>query len=164
MRRSELAAIKRCPKRLRDVSFKRLRKRDLPKPLDKIGGPRLSHSGLIDVDDSSCVAFIARDGDAPERRLFLGHFFRRTPQGLLPLAILHYHPSHKGVHVLLNCETTLDYTERQLPGASELTLTTPDAELIDPGTDVGRNRLVIMFCERCGIRVEPDDKNESLPL
>lgn len=75
MRRSELAAIKRCPKRLRDVSFKRLRKRDLPKPLDKIGGPRLSHSGLIDVDDSSCVAFIARDGDAPERRLFLGHFF-----------------------------------------------------------------------------------------
>lgn len=78
------------------------------------------------------------------------------PHGLLPLVILHYHPSHKGVHILVNCDTSQDYTSRQLPGAPELALRTPDS--IDPGTQAGRLRLINLFCERCGVRIAPDDE------
>lgn len=156
VQRHTLAALKRQPKRLRAVAFTSLRKRHLPRPFDKLGGPRLQHSGLIDVSETLAVLFLVRDGESPERRAFYGYLVQRTLDGLLPLVILHYHPSHKGVHILVNCDTSQDYTSRQLPGAPELTLRTPDS--IDPGTQAGRLRLINLFCERCGVRIAPDDE------
>lgn len=154
MNRQQLLAQKRKPKRLCEVEFKALRKPSLPKPFDKIGGPRIQYSGLIDVADDSVVLFVARDGETLERRAFYAYWLLRTASGLLPLVILHYHPSHKGVHLLTNCRDDRDYTERQLPGAPELALKTPAD--IDPGAQEGRLRLVNLFCERCGIRLGPD--------
>ena len=156
MNRQQLLAQKRKPKRLREVEFKSLRKQSLPKPFDKLGGARIQHSGLIDVADDSVVLFIARDGETLERRAFYAYWLLRTANGLLPLVILHYHPSHKGVHLLTNCRDDRDYTERQLPGAPELALNTPAG--IDPSAQGGRLRLVHLFCDRCGICLGPDDQ------
>lgn len=157
VKRRDLAAIKQQTKRLRSVEFKPLRKRQLPKPLNQLGGPRMSASGLLPVADDLCVAFLIRSGETLARRAFFGYLFQQTQSGLLPLMILHYHPSHKGVHVLVNCETARDYTERQLPGAPELALRTP-AEAVDPDTPQGRNQLITLFCARCGIAIAPDDE------
>lgn len=156
MNRAELKALKCRPKRLRAVSFKPLRRRQLPKPLQQLGGPRLSHSGLLEVADDLCVLFLVRSGETRVRRAFFGYLFQQTQRGLLPLLILHYHPSHKDVHVLVNCKTTRDYTERQLPGAPELALHAPTA--LDPENQQDRNQLISLFCERCGIRIAPDDE------
>lgn len=156
MHRKLLAAAKRQEKCLRAVRFKPLRRRHLPRPFDKLGGPRLAHYGLLDVAETLTVLFLARDGDSLERRAFYAYLLERTSAGLLPLTILHYHPSHKGLHLIVNCGEGADYTNRQLPGAPELALRTP-ADL-DPGTPAGRIRLVNLFCERCGIRIAPDDE------
>jgi hypothetical protein len=156
MDRKTLQALKRAPKCLRAVTFRPLRKRQLPAPLDKLGGPRLQHSGLIAVSDVLAVVFVARDGASLERRAFYAHLLQRVPAGLLPLVILHYHPSHKGMHLLVNCGVTVDYTNRLLPGAPELALGTP--EHLDPGSEQGRLRIINDFCARCGIRLAPDDE------
>lgn len=156
MNRQALSEIKRQPKCLRGVVFKPLRKRQLPKPLHLLGGARLSHSGLLAVSTQLHVVFLVRAGETLARRAFFGYLFQQTPHGLLPLVILHYHPSHKGVHLLLNCETARDYTERQLPGAPELALRTHVA--LDPDRQQDRNQLITLFCERCGIRIAPDDE------
>lgn len=156
MRRHELVKIKRAEKKLRGVVFRPFRKGMLPRPFDKIGGPRLQGSGLVDIGEAMAVLFYWRDGGALERRAFYGHLLRTTAAGLMPLAIMHYHPSHKGIHLVTNCEMNRDYTGRLLPGAAELAIETPVG--LDPAVEVGRLRLVNIFCERCGIRLAPDDE------
>ncbi|WP_147431176.1 hypothetical protein [Thiocapsa rosea] len=155
MDRKELLRHKREPKVLRGVKFKPLKKNTLPKPFDKMGGARMTHSGLIEVADDSKVLFLARAGETLERRAFFAYWLRHTTAGLLPLVILHYHPSHKGVHAQANCRSDRDYTERQLPGAPELALRTPAG--IDPADQNGRFHLIHIFCERCGIQIAPND-------
>lgn len=155
MERQRLREIKRRTKTLRAVEFRSLRRGKLPRPFDKLGGPRLTSSGLIEVAAGLSVLFLVRDGDAPERRAFFGHLMQHSAGGLVPLVIMHYHPSHKGIHLLANCEVARDFTERLLPGAPELALRTPGG--IDLASEQGRLRLVNEFCVRCGIRIAPDD-------
>jgi len=126
-----------------------------PQPFDKMGGARLQSSGLVDVSSDLTAVFLVRDGDTLDRRAFFGHLMQRTSAGLVPITILHYHPSHKGLHLRVNCGSLQDYTERLLPGAPELALATPQG--LDPASDWDRKRLVVEFCRRCGIRIAPDD-------
>lgn len=160
MDRRELRKRKGAPKSLRGLEFKPLRRGALPKPLKELGGPRLTASRLLDVGSGMKVVFIVRSGDALERRAFLGYLFEGHEGALVPLAILHYHPSHKGIHMLVNCETDRDFTGRQLPGAPELALKT--ARALDPMDPNDRNELVLVFCKRCNIAI--GDELPQLPL
>ena len=150
MRKLELGSLKNQTKRLSTVQFRTLRRGGLPRPLDKIGGKRYLVAGPEQVAENLVVIFLVRDGETLERRAFYAHLFQTDPSGgLLPLAILHYHPSHKGIHIVLNCQTGRDYLNRLLPGAPELALDTPPG--LNPANDTDRLRLVDIFCRRCGI-------------
>ena len=150
MRKLELDSLKNQTKRLSALQFRTLKRGGLPRPLDKIGGKRYLVAGPEQVAENLVVIFLVRDGETLERRAFYAHLFQTDPSGgLLPLAILHYHPSHKGIHIVLNCQTDRDYLNRLLPGAPELALNTPPG--LNPANDTDRLRLVDIFCGRCGI-------------
>lgn len=150
MRKQELGSLKNQAKRLTAVQFRTFKRGGLPRPLDKIGGKRYLAAGPEQVAENLLVIFLVRDGETLERRAFYAYLFQSDPSGgLLPLANLHYHPSHKGIHIVLNCQTDRDYLDRLLPGAPELALNTPPG--LNPANDTDRLRLVDIFCRRCGI-------------
>ena len=151
----DLMAAKRAAKVIRHVTFKPLKRGKLTRPFDKLGGARLTYAGPLELGSGYTALFLARDGDTLERRAFYGYLLQRHGPDWLPLAALHYHPSHKGVHLVLNCGQLPDYTGRLLPGAPELALRTACA--YDPGADQGRLQLVHLFCTRLNIRLAPDD-------
>lgn len=148
-----LKDAKAAPKRLVDYAFKPARSRQLPKPFNRLG-PRAYLSDLIDLGKDYRAVFIWRDGETLSRTAFYGHLLRQTERGLLPLAILHYHPSHKGVHGLFNCEVERDYTGRHLPGGREFVL--KGGAGFDPRIEGDRHRLIGIFCERFGVILGPD--------
>lgn len=152
----ELAAHKTAPKRLEDVpSFHKAKSGPkLPKPFDKMRGPRMHASGELTVSDTHRVYFFWRDGDLLTDRAFFGWLMVVLENGkLYPLFEFHYHPSHKGSHAKLPCKTQLDYTQRQLPQAPELQLETNGQP--DPQTEEGRLVLIAQFCKACGIHIGP---------
>lgn len=151
MDRRELRSRKLQTKSLPAVEFRPLRKGSLPRPLKELGGPRLTASKLLEVASGLKVAFVARSGDTLERRAFFAYLFEERNDVLVPLAILHYHPSHKGVHLIVNCETERDYSGRQLPGAPEFPLAT--GRLLDPEDPDDRSKLILAFCKRCNISI-----------
>jgi|SRR5882724_8003805 len=153
MDRKELRKLKILPKRLGLFQFKPLKKGSLPDPWKKFGGPRLASTGLIEVGNEMCVLFVTRNGETRDRRAFYGYLYRKVSTGLEPVFIMHYHPSHKGIHILANCESPIDYVHRQLPGAIELHL--KGTKQLDPIGD--QFQLVNIFCERFGIKIQPAD-------
>ncbi|WP_250529269.1 hypothetical protein [Caballeronia sp. ATUFL_F1_KS4A] len=83
------------------------------------GASACQATDLIPVSDAHCVLFMWRDGEELMDRSFYGHLLWTLPQGdLSPLLEFHYHPSHKGVHCKMPCETTIDYRNRLLPGGA----------------------------------------------
>lgn len=155
MQRRELRNIKRLPKAIGKFAFKKLKKGDLPEPWKKMGGPRLKTTGLLSADNEHVAVFITRDGETQDRKLFMGFLSRRVAAGYEPVYILHYHPSHKGVHAQINCESELNYVNRQLPGAKEFALKSPDN--LDPVDDA--LQLVGLFCDRFGIQIKPQGED-----
>uniref|UniRef100_E6QVB8 Uncharacterized protein n=1 Tax=mine drainage metagenome TaxID=410659 RepID=E6QVB8_9ZZZZ len=150
MRKQELGSLKNQTKRLTAVQFRTFKRGGLPRPLDKIGGKRYLAAGPEQVAENLLVIFLIRDGETLERRAFYAYLFQSNPSGgLLPLANMHYHPSHKGIHIVLNCQTERNYLDRLLPGAPELAIGTPPS--LNPANDTDRLRLVDIFCRRCGI-------------
>lgn len=150
----ELQIHKHANKRLLAIpEFKSVKKSSkLPKPFDRMKGPRWFASGQIDVGATYRVFMFWRDGEELTDRAFMAWLTQVTPSGsLYPLLEFHYHPSHKGVHVKLPCKTLLDYTDRQLPQAPELQLQT--LPHVDPRTPQGRLMLVHQFCKSCGIQM-----------
>lgn len=144
-----LRAHKRKLKRLPDRPvFKAAKRGQLPKPLHKLGGPRVYATPLVDVGDNYRVCFVWRNGHILSDTAFYGWLFEVRPQGLYPLANLHYHPSHKPVHLLTPCRSDRDFINRQLPGAQEFNFHTPK---FDPREELDRLKLVELFCNRCGI-------------
>lgn len=69
---------------------------------------------------------------------------------MYPLAALHYHPSHKPVHLLTPCRLERNLINRQLPGAIEFNVLN---RRLDPRQESDRSRLVELFCRRCGIEM-----------
>ena len=147
----ELAIHKAAPKRLSELpSFRSVKRGKFPKPLHKMGGPRLQATDLVEVSENHRVVFIWRDGELRTDSAFLAYLFCETEDGALyPLFEMHCHPSHKGVHAKLPCDTELNFASRLLPGAPELALSGRDD--IDPRMDVDRRSLVVRFCKACGI-------------
>jgi len=150
--RRALKGAKTMEKRLVEYAFKPARSRHLPKPFNRLG-PRTYLSELIDLGNDYRAVFIWRDGEILSRTAFYGHLLRETERGLLPLAILHFHPSHKGIHGLFNCEIERDYTGRYLPGGREFDL--KDGAGLDPRKERDRHRLVGIFCDRFGVILGP---------
>ena len=153
----DLANHKAAAKRLKETpAFKPLKRGKLPKPFHRLGGARLFATDLIEVSSTHVAVFIWRDGEILTDRAFFGYLFCRLPaDALYPLFEFHWHPSHKGLHAKLPCRTESDYTNRQLPGAPELALTTYGK--LDPRVEVDRLRLISAFCDACGITLGDAD-------
>lgn len=159
----ELKKHKMAPKSLNGIPvFKPQKRNKLPKPFKGLGGPRIESTGMIDVSTDHTVLMYWRDGPILTDRSFYAHLFCRLANGdLSPIFEFHWHPSHKGRHCKVPCNTTNDYTNRTLPGAPELALKTNGN--LDPKSHVDRLKLVIEFCESCGIDL-PDDDVNTKPL
>lgn len=144
-----LKAHKQAAKRLIDLPpFKATRRGRLPKPLDKLGGSRWHATEMLPVGAGYQACFVWRDGQLLADTCFYAWLFEQRPTGLSPLAGLHYHPSHKPVHLVTPCRLDRDFTNRALPVAIEFVLA---HERFDPRRESDRSRLVALFCERCGI-------------
>lgn len=150
MDRKDLKALKLVGGRqLVNCAFSPIKKK-LPKPLDKLSGGRIKATPLIDVGASMRAVFIWKTGVVREQRSLYGWLFREVDRGLEPVARLDYHPSHKNLHVVFNCERDLDLTNRGLPGCKEFKLRDTN---LDPDEVVDRNRFISIFCKRFGIRL-----------
>ena len=149
----ELAIHKAAPKRLSELpSFKSVKRGKFPKPLHEMGGPRLQATDLVEVSETHRVVFIWRYGELRTDSAFLAYlFYELEDGGLYPLFEMHCHPSHKGVHAKLPCNTESNFTSRVLPGAPELALSGRDD--IDPRIDADRQVLIASFCKACGIGI-----------
>lgn len=163
MKPHDLKAHKNAFKQLAAIpKFSPQKRNKLPKPFKGLGGPRIESTGLIDVSNTHVAIMYWRDGPILTDRAFYGHLMCRLSNGdLSPLLEFHWHPSHKGLHCKTPCNTAVDYTNRQLPGAPELSIKTNG--LLDPKDAFDRLKLVIAFCKSCGITLpDTDEKTMSL--
>lgn len=149
----ELRNQKEQPKRLTAPPvFKPLKKNKLPKPFKTMGSPRLAATDLIAVSPSHELIFMWRDGQILTDRAFYGWLFKKVDDGSrYPLIEMHWHPSHKGLHIKVPCRATIDYTNRQLPGAMELDIRT--VSMYDPQRESDRLELIGKFCKAAGIQL-----------
>lgn len=152
----ELRDHKQAPKRLAsNITFKSVKKNDLPKPLHKLSGSRVKCTELLTVSDTHKVVMYWRDGELRSDSAFYAHLFCESQdKKLLPLFEFHYHPSHKGVHAKLACETEVTYLERHLVQAPELSLMAVCS--LDPRTEQDRSQLIAKFCKACGISMNQE--------
>ncbi|SAK39197.1 hypothetical protein AWB75_00017 [Caballeronia catudaia] len=140
--------------------FRQMNKSKWPKPFNRMARPRVQATDLIPVSDAHRVLFMWRDGDEITDRSFYGHLIFTSPKGdLYPLFEFHYHPSHKGVHCKLPCETTIDYRNRLLPGAPELNL--ESSRVFDPGVSDDRSALIVLFCRATGITISNEQNGQG---
>lgn len=151
----ELQGHKLAPKTLGALpKFKELNRKNnsYPKPLDMLGRRKNAFaSGLITLSDTHEAFFLYRSGDILTDTSFYGYVFcRLVNSSLYPLYEFHWHPSHKGLHCKLPCNTTLDYNGRLLKAAPELSLNTDPT--LDPRKEKDREKLISLFCESCGIQ------------
>lgn len=150
----ELQGHKHAPKALGAIpKFKELNKKNnsFPKPLDMLGRRKNAFaSGLVRLSHTHEAFFLYRGGDILTDTCFYGYVFCRLANAsLYPLYEFHWHPSHKGLHCKLPCNTSFDYNGRLLKGAPELSLSTDPT--LDPRKENDREKLISMFCESCGI-------------
>lgn len=150
----ELRTHKQASKRLvSGFSFKAIKKNDLPKPLHKLSGSRIKSTGLLAVSETHKVVMYWRDGALRTDCAFYAHLFCELQnKTLYPLLEFHFHPSHKGIHVKVPCETELDYSERHLVQAPELNLTTQSD--LDPRNEQDLKQLISAFCSACGVSMD----------
>ena len=152
---SELKWHREVLKRLEELPAFHSGKRSikLPRPFHKsMRGPRYHATGEVVVSPNHRAFFFWRDGPLRTDSAFFAWLMLKLPNDeLYPLIEMHYHPSHKGLHVKLPCETSTDYTSRMLPNAPELNLNLPTDT--DPRQESGRLKLIDRFCEICGIQL-----------
>jgi hypothetical protein len=130
--------------------FKKLVKNKLPKPFNKIGRLGSQATDLISVSDEHQAIFMWHDGPERTDRSFYAYLLCILQNGdLSPLFELHYHPSHKGLHCKMPCRTTIDFRNRLLSRAPELSLKT--CREFDPALEHDRAELIKIFCETVGI-------------
>lgn len=129
------------------------RSKDFPKPLKQLRRYDMV-SDLITVADHHVIAFAVRRRELQIDCKFYGYWGLKTDENkLLPIMIMHYHPDHKGIHILVPCNTDpqRDFTSRELPGAPELNLYPGIAP--DIRTDEGVCKLIELFCQAAGITI-----------
>ena len=148
---AELSQHKASPKRLAgDLLFKQMKRGKWPMPFHKMGGARVRATEVIAVSDTHRVLFVWRDGELKTDSAFFAWLLCEMADDVLyPLFELHCHPSHKGLHAKLPCNTEVNYAGRQLPGAPELSLSAIDG--LDPRNATDREQMIARFCRACGI-------------
>jgi hypothetical protein len=154
----ELAKHKQAPKRLAALpAFKSLKKSSKnPKPFHKMGGARFQWSEVVAVSDIHRIVFIWRDGELRTDASFFAYLFLATQNNeLYPLTEFHFHPSHKGGHMKVPCETIYEYEGRFLKGAPELQIS--GLEMLDPRLEKHQSILIDRFCRAVGIKTGKDD-------
>jgi hypothetical protein len=93
-----------------------------------------------------------RDGELRTDSAFYAYLFCESEdKKLLPLLEFHFHPSHKGVHAKLPCETESSYVGRRLVQAPELSVMRFCK--LDPRLELDRAQLIENFCIVCGINM-----------
>jgi hypothetical protein len=159
----ELKEHKDAAKKLTELpAFQPMKRGKLPKPFNKLGGGRMHSTKQIRVSTHHQVLFWWRDGETLADRSFYGYLMCDLAQDALGIVFeFHWHPSHKGIHCKVPCETELNYTNRFLVGAPELGLS--GSRLLDPRNENDRQQLMIRFCDACGLtlaakedQVQPD--------
>jgi hypothetical protein len=147
--RRALSAIKAQEKQLVGYEFKPIKRNTMPPPLSKVGGARRQCTGLISVSEELSVCFLWRNGEILEQTAIYGWLFCKTKGFLVPLVRLDCHPSHKGLHMVLNCEGNYDLAGRDLVGGKEFDLS--KTGIFDPRVEEDRARFISLFCELCKI-------------
>lgn len=160
---SELKMHKMAIKQLKEIPvFKPLKRNKLPRPFKTLGGPRIESTGMIEVSDTHVVFMYWRDGQIFTDRSFFAFLFCKLANGSIsPLFEFHWHPNHKGFHCKTPCDTVENYTDRVLRIAPELSINTDYA--LDPKKLDDRLKLVVKFCNACGITL-PDKDNDTQRL
>lgn len=127
----------------------------LPRPLDGLGRRKNAFATeLISLSSSYRALFLYRDGEILTDKAFYGYLFACQEGGVLyPLYELHWHPSHKGLHCNLPCNTVLNYSGRLLVQAPELSLKM--SRPYDPAQQGDREILIREFCRLCGVTLRP---------
>ncbi|MGM0517854.1 MAG: hypothetical protein ACQER6_09665 [Pseudomonadota bacterium] len=156
--RKQLQAHLKAPKTLEGYSFG-VNVKAMPPPIKRWKSRRAHVSDLYDVGGPYRLCFVWREGPVRVKRAFYAHLFLQEEEddGLVPLARVDYHPSHKGFHTVLNCEQNKDLTGRSLPGCKEFTLHLGGYTEPDPEKESDRARLVYAACERLGVRLGKED-------
>jgi hypothetical protein len=130
----------REPKLIDSVDFKHASSsRDMPKFL-RLKGKRLHHTDVMDAGGPYRVLFVWRDGAILEKRSFAAWLFLAQGADLVPVSRLDYHPSHRGLHVHVNCEDGRDLVNRGLPGTKILNL--KKTQNWNPKLEIDRINLV----------------------
>ena len=155
-----MAQHKAAVKVLPGCTFKKFSKGSLPKQFGHLKTSRHHVSGLIDLGGGYGAVFLWKDGDVLERTAIYGWLTLTVGENLLPLLRLDWHPSHKGLHVSLNCEIPYDLTNRNVVGGKELQL--KNAFPFDPKIEEHRTRFVNVFCARFGVTIKPEAGGELL--
>ena len=142
--------------------FRNIKRKKLPRPFQQIGGDRIHGTPLLEVSDDYVLFFYYRDGETLQDRSFYGYLLHKVAKGLYPILEFHWHPSHKGFHCKVPCDTLNDYTNRVLPGAPELRMRT-DARL-DPREPNDRLKLIHVVCNACGVTLSGNASPDQAPL
>lgn len=159
MEKIDIKKHKFAPKRLAGMpKFGPMKKAKLPGYLGKMKSKRLHSTNLIDVSDNHAIVFYWRDGEVLSDTAFFAALFNKLQDGnVYPLFEFHWHPSHKGFHCKTPCGSPLDYTNRSLPKAVELGMTTKAH--LDPRNASHRVELVHVVCRACNIALGPCDQD-----
>ena len=133
--------------------------RTYPKPLNLFRGT-CCVSKLLPVAEHQVVLFAYKRAAIEEDCKFYAYWgFLLTTGEYEPLMEWHYHPSHKGIHCKVPCETTLSYTSRQLVNAPELSVCL--GKRPDIRTDWGVQEMIGLFCGKLNIRL-PETSQTAL--
>lgn len=157
----QLVAHKNAEKTLaKPPVFKPVKRGKLPRPFHRMGGPRLTTTGLHRVAADYVAIFFARAGATLGDTAFLGYLmYELQSKELSPLFEFHWHPGHKGFHCKTPCRDERNFTGRQLPGVLELAMNTRP---LDPRLEDHRQELVSVFCRACGIGLGWSDERQHL--
>lgn len=149
--RKRLAHLKTEAKRMEGLAFTPHKKNRFPAPWQNVCVARRLSTGLVQVADDLHVGFIAKGGERYEQRAIYGCLFKgNPPNALTPLLRLDWHPSHKGLHAVINCEDDRDLRGRNLSG-KELDLRSYGVSFLDPEDEQDRLKFVDIFCSVCNI-------------
>lgn len=104
---------------------------------------------MLPVADGLSACFLWRNGSILEKTAMYGYLFQETAGNLTPIIRMDWHPSHKRLHVRVNCENNLDLEGRDLVGCKELNLS--ESHAFDVRKDDDRARFIDVFCQACNI-------------
>lgn len=115
---------------------------------------------MLEVSGEHQAMMLWRDGENLTDTAFYGYLLCVLPSGdLYPIIEYHWHPSHKAQHVKMPCETSLDYNNRLLMKAPELSCKPQIRQRPDPRNESDLNSLVVHFCAIAGIMISSNKED-----